>query len=118
MRPSLVPPTTPAIQLAFPAGTCGFESSMCHYYNLKSNGVDWVRRASATPSFNTRPTVDHTTGKTSGHYVYIESSGLPANSMAMLESPVYQSTENVRNAIHFIISMDPTSARSRLSFKI
>ena len=92
MRPSLVPPTTPAIQLAFPAGTCGFESSMCHYYNLKSNGVDWVRRAGATPSFNTGPTVDHTTGKTSGHYVYIESSGLPANSTAMLESPVYRST--------------------------
>eukprot|EP00118_Oscarella_pearsei_P003168 m.13253 g.13253 ORF g.13253 m.13253 type:complete len:3799 (+) comp24600_c0_seq1:127-11523(+) len=91
VKPTILP-STAAIHYPFPSGSCGFESDLCHYYNLKSNGVDWVRRAGATPSFGTGPIVDHTLGTSAGYYVYIESSGLASNSTAVLESPVYKAT--------------------------
>uniref|UniRef100_A0A7M5U4P5 Uncharacterized protein n=1 Tax=Clytia hemisphaerica TaxID=252671 RepID=A0A7M5U4P5_9CNID len=58
-----------------PKGDCDFEDkNACGYENDKTNKVDWLVYSGSTPSYNTGPTVDHTTGTTTGMYLYMEAS--------------------------------------------
>ena len=73
---------------------CTFESGTCGYRNVEeSEGLDtfdWTLRIAGTPSGNTGPTTDHTTGRF-GHFFYIEtSSPRQPDDVALLESPDYQ----------------------------
>lgn len=53
-----------------------FEAGFGAWINATSDDIDWTRLSGPTPSSNTGPSADHTTG--SGFYAYIESS--PPNS--------------------------------------
>ncbi|XP_041367445.1 MAM and LDL-receptor class A domain-containing protein 2-like [Gigantopelta aegis] len=72
--------------------SCTFESGMCGWQNSKNDVLDWSTRAGKTPSRNTGPSADHTFGNTTGHYVYVESSGSAAHlgHTAVLETAKYQ----------------------------
>lgn len=59
----------------------GCEQNLCSlsagWYNT-DNGLfdqtDWIAHSGTTPSFNTGPSGDHTTGTTSGKFLYVEAS--------------------------------------------
>lgn len=58
------------------------------WYNGMSDDMDWTVHSGSTPSSNTGPSGDHTTG--SGYYVYTESSSPNyPNKVAHLLSPVF-----------------------------
>jgi len=51
-----------------PKGDCDFEDKNgCGYENDLTNDVDWLVYSGSTPSYNTGPTMDHTTGLTTGN---------------------------------------------------
>ncbi|XP_065198014.1 MAM and LDL-receptor class A domain-containing protein 2-like [Sycon ciliatum] len=54
--------------------TCDFEKNFCTWTNLAGSDFDWIRRFGSTTSFNTGPSYDHTTGTSTGYYIYIETS--------------------------------------------
>jgi hypothetical protein len=59
-----------------PAGSCNFEQGLCGWTNaIVGDDFDWQRDFGGTPSSRTGPKVDHTLGTSSGHYMYIETSG-------------------------------------------
>ena len=50
-----------------PPGDCNFEAGSCTWTNVQStDDFDWLRGSGSTPSFNTGPSVDHTTNTTGG----------------------------------------------------
>ena len=53
---------------------CNFEYSMCSWYNMKDDEFDFTRHKGVTDSTGTGPKYDHTTGTTSGTYLYAEAS--------------------------------------------
>lgn len=58
-----------------PRGDCDFEDkNACGYENDQTNDVDWLVYSGSTPSYHTGPTADHTTGMSSGMYLYMEAS--------------------------------------------
>ena len=53
--------------------TCTFEdSSLCGYTHEETSAVEfkWARGSGQTTSFGTGPGFDHTTGSSSGKYIY------------------------------------------------
>ena len=75
---------TPAINPDYLQGGSGSWS------NVGGDDIDWTRDSGGTPSNRTGPTVDHTTGTSSGFYLYTEASGRNRgypNKTALLESP-------------------------------
>ncbi|XP_057298293.1 MAM and LDL-receptor class A domain-containing protein 2-like isoform X2 [Hydractinia symbiolongicarpus] len=90
-----------------PKGDCDFESRhACGYENLPDNKVDWLVYSGATPSFNTGPTVDHTTGTKKGYYIYMESSA-PARKgdIARLASEKFKIVPNYDWCVQFWYQM-------------
>ncbi|XP_033751988.1 MAM and LDL-receptor class A domain-containing protein 1-like [Pecten maximus] len=74
---------------------CNFESSsLCGWSQDHSDNIDWISKAGRTSSSGTGPSTDHTTGTTSGHYVYIESSrpNVPGNKARLLSTSVAMTT--------------------------
>ena len=60
-----------------PIASCTFESGFCGYSNVEDgDNFDWLIGTASTSSDGTGPQVDHTTGTTQGHYLYIETSGV------------------------------------------
>ncbi|XP_073232940.1 MAM domain-containing glycosylphosphatidylinositol anchor protein 2-like [Porites lutea] len=53
---------------------CNFESNLCTWTQDKTDQFDWTRKSGSTPSSPTGPSVDHTTGSSSGWYIFIETS--------------------------------------------
>ncbi|KAK3718970.1 hypothetical protein QZH41_017584, partial [Actinostola sp. cb2023] len=54
---------------------CNFEQNICpSWFQDKSDSFDWTRQRGPTLSFDTGPSVDHTTGSVIGYYMYIETS--------------------------------------------
>ncbi|CAH1243823.1 PTPRA [Branchiostoma lanceolatum] len=74
-----------------PYGPCDFEAGLCQYTQDTADDFDWTRDSGGTPTGRTGPTVDHTTGTSSGHYMYIETT-LPRQDgdIARLISPTYR----------------------------
>ncbi len=65
-----------------------FEAGLGGWTNASGDVFDWTRDAGGTPSSNTGPSVDHTTGSASGFYMYIETSSPRATGdTAILEGP-------------------------------
>ncbi|XP_046571399.1 MAM and LDL-receptor class A domain-containing protein 1-like [Haliotis rubra] len=53
-------------------GYCNFEHGTCTWLNTQRNDdFDWVIHHGSTSTGHTGPQSDHTTGKASGHYMYI-----------------------------------------------
>ena len=75
------------------ASTCGAVVSALPggYYNETNNvsdDHDWRLFGGATPSTNTGPDVDHTTGTATGNYIYLEASTC-TNKLASLITPCF-----------------------------
>ncbi|XP_019631238.1 PREDICTED: MAM and LDL-receptor class A domain-containing protein 1-like [Branchiostoma belcheri] len=72
-----------------PNSPCDFDSDLCGYTQDTADDFDWARDSGGTRTGLTGPTVDHTTGTRSGHYMYIEASGPDQGHTARLISPSY-----------------------------
>ncbi|CAG2188767.1 ALK [Mytilus edulis] len=72
---------------------CNFDSpDWCGWHNVKSgdlikDDLDWKWHTGSTPTQDTGPMEDHTTGN--GHYMYMHSSGGTFLETTVLESPVF-----------------------------
>ncbi|XP_071591185.1 MAM and LDL-receptor class A domain-containing protein 1 isoform X2 [Heliangelus exortis] len=53
---------------------CNFENGLCNWEQDTEDDFDWIRIRGTTPTVNTGPLKDHTTGTNRGHYLYMESS--------------------------------------------
>ncbi|XP_064418250.1 zonadhesin-like [Latimeria chalumnae] len=49
---------------------CTFDTDFCEWKQSATDNFDWTRNRGSTPSFNTGPSYDHTTG--GGYYIYVE----------------------------------------------
>lgn len=94
------------LSYVFPlAMDCTFELDTCSYTQLCSDDdFDWVRNQQSTPSLETGPTYDHTTG--SGWYMYIEASGnvIPGD-RAHLRGPAQNPTGDTPRCLVFWLHM-------------
>ncbi|XP_077981450.1 MAM domain-containing protein 2-like [Glandiceps talaboti] len=74
--------------------TCDFETDMCGMTNDEGNPSDWVRNQGATPTANTGPSYDHTTGASGGYYVFASAVGVGSLHRAKIFTKTYSSTTN------------------------
>ncbi|XP_032927197.1 MAM and LDL-receptor class A domain-containing protein 1 [Catharus ustulatus] len=74
---------------------CNFENGLCNWEQDVEDDFDWIRIRGPTPTVNTGPLKDHTTGTARGHYLYLESSE-PRQFLdkAVLLSPLFNPSGN------------------------
>ncbi|EDO47787.1 predicted protein [Nematostella vectensis] len=91
-----------------PPGDCNFESGQCTWVNTQvGDQFDWTRNSGTTPSWQTGPSTDHTTGSPLGHYMFIETSSPRApNDKAFLESEEFQPTGSTGRCLKFWYHMN------------
>lgn len=74
---------------------CDFENGLCNWAQDTEDDFDWIRIQGPTPTVNTGPLKDHTTGTSLGHYLYMESSEPQEfEDKAVLLSPLFNPTYN------------------------
>ncbi|XP_044166667.1 MAM and LDL-receptor class A domain-containing protein 1-like [Acropora millepora] len=67
---------------------CNFDVSTCNFVQDTDDDFDWTRQKGSTPSSNTGPSSNHTSG--SGYYMYIgTSSPRVLGNLARLSTPVF-----------------------------
>ncbi|XP_035690046.1 MAM and LDL-receptor class A domain-containing protein 1-like, partial [Branchiostoma floridae] len=68
---------------------CDFETSdLCGYTQDTTDDLDWTRNYGGSPTSSTGPSVDHTLGTSSGHYMYLETSvGSPGQVARLVSAP-------------------------------
>ncbi|KAM9279244.1 IgGFc-binding protein [Morus bassanus] len=69
--------------------SCTFDVDFCEWQQGISDNLDWIRHKGPTPTPNTSPSHDHTSGD--GYYVYLQGSNVLPGSVAHLVSPVCSS---------------------------
>ncbi|XP_065179576.1 MAM and LDL-receptor class A domain-containing protein 1-like [Sycon ciliatum] len=69
-------------------GNCAFEDGMCGWYSSPETPHIWQSNSGATATSGTGPSFDVTFKNTSGHYMYFETSFIPSQAQAILQSPV------------------------------
>ena len=69
--------------------SCDFEVDTCAWNDTAPDGYTWTRRSGSTPTPNTGPSGDHTTG--SGYYLFTEATPdtQRSNKLHQLESPLF-----------------------------
>ncbi|CAG5126615.1 unnamed protein product, partial [Candidula unifasciata] len=85
---STVPPPTATPPIAqIPANfNCNFDTDICGWTQDTISGQMWIRYHGVTPSLDTGPTTDHTSGN--GFYIYLETSTGYPGMKARLNSPL------------------------------
>uniref|UniRef100_A0A8C3QSZ7 MAM and LDL receptor class A domain containing 1 n=1 Tax=Cyanoderma ruficeps TaxID=181631 RepID=A0A8C3QSZ7_9PASS len=74
---------------------CNFENGLCNWEQDVQDDFDWIRIRGPTPTVNTGPLKDHTTGTARGHYLYLESSEpRQFRDKAILLSPLFNPSES------------------------
>ncbi|OXB84679.1 UNVERIFIED_CONTAM: hypothetical protein H355_001156, partial [Colinus virginianus] len=74
---------------------CDFENGLCNWAQDTEDDFDWIRIKGPTPTVNTGPLKDHTTGTSLGHYLYVESSEPQEFAdKAVLLSPLFNPSYN------------------------
>ncbi|XP_027743387.1 MAM and LDL-receptor class A domain-containing protein 1, partial [Empidonax traillii] len=74
---------------------CNFENGLCNWEQSVKDDFDWIRIRGPTPTVNTGPLKDHTTGTVRGHYIYMESSEpRQFQDKAVLLSPLFSPSGN------------------------
>ncbi|CAM9326592.1 unnamed protein product [Bubo scandiacus] len=66
--------------------TCTFDNDFCEWVQADYSSIDWIRNKGPTPTQNTGPSSDHTTGD--GYYIYLQGSNALPGFVAHLVSPV------------------------------
>ncbi|XP_074009677.1 IgGFc-binding protein [Numenius arquata] len=69
--------------------SCTFDVNFCEWQQENSDDFDWIRHKGPTPTPNTGPSHDHTTGE--GYYIYLQGSEHKPSDVARLVSPVCSS---------------------------
>ncbi|XP_068547554.1 IgGFc-binding protein-like isoform X8 [Anas acuta] len=69
---------------------CTFDVDLCEWVQEASSSIDWTRHKGPTPSPDTGPSFDHTTGD--GYYIYLHGSSYYEYLVSQLVSPVCNST--------------------------
>ncbi|CAH1233158.1 MALRD1 [Branchiostoma lanceolatum] len=69
---------------------CDFETSaLCGYTQDTTDHLDWTRHSGSSLTSSTGPSVDHTLGTSSGHYMYLETSaGSPGEAARLVSAPL------------------------------
>ncbi|XP_025084894.1 MAM and LDL-receptor class A domain-containing protein 2-like isoform X1 [Pomacea canaliculata] len=70
-------------------GTCDFQQGMCGWQDISVDKYVWERHNGSTASAISGPNVDHTTRKTTGNYIYVDSTATDDYGKAVMVSPVY-----------------------------
>ncbi|KAM6389156.1 IgGFc-binding protein-like [Pluvialis apricaria] len=83
--------TSPAPETSTAAPTdcnfaCTFDDGFCEWVQAEYSSIDWIRNKGPTPTPNTGPSADHTTGD--GYYIYLQGSNALPGFVAQLVSPV------------------------------
>ncbi|XP_009998802.1 PREDICTED: IgGFc-binding protein-like [Chaetura pelagica] len=66
--------------------SCTFDVDFCQWEQATSDDFDWIRHKGPTPTPDTGPSEDHTTGD--GYYIYLQGSNHEQSDVAHLVSPV------------------------------
>ncbi|CAF0808194.1 unnamed protein product, partial [Brachionus calyciflorus] len=69
---------------------CDFENSLCDWKHDSDTDFKWILKKGATPTSQTGPKRDHTTGTTRGQYIYIETTGQQQGKRARLISSTFK----------------------------
>ncbi|XP_025087325.1 MAM and LDL-receptor class A domain-containing protein 1-like isoform X1 [Pomacea canaliculata] len=70
-------------------GTCDFQQGMCGWQDISVDKYVWERHNGSTASAISGPNADHTTGKTTGNYIYVDSTATDDYGKAVMISPMY-----------------------------
>ncbi|KAK2530935.1 IgGFc-binding protein-like [Columba livia] len=65
--------------------SCTFDVDFCGWEQATNDNFDWIRHKGPTPTPNTGPSHDHTTGE--GYYIYLQGSEHEPSDVARLVSP-------------------------------
>ncbi|KAM6127524.1 IgGFc-binding protein-like [Phoenicopterus ruber ruber] len=68
---------------------CTFDDDFCEWVQADYSSIDWIRNKGPTPTQNTGPSSDHTTGD--GYYIYLQGTNALPGFTAHLVSPVCSS---------------------------
>ncbi|XP_061462986.1 IgGFc-binding protein-like, partial [Rhineura floridana] len=89
--PFTAPPgTVTPVNTADPTGhcdfSCSFDEDFCSWRQMASDKFDWTRQKGQTPSPNTGPSYDHTSGE--GYYIYLDGNAANRGDATHLASPI------------------------------
>jgi len=91
------------------ATICGLSNGWINAENGTQDAIDFRTNEGLTPSLNTGPGFDHTTGTLTGNYIYLEASGGCDQQLADLTSPCIDLTTATNPALVFWFHMYGTN---------
>lgn len=74
--------------VTLPLGNCDFEDQFCKWMNMKEDTFDWTSQTGKTPSSQTGPSRDHTSGIVNYKITFLFMTKMSNNSISLLSFPV------------------------------